>query len=421
MKQRTMSCIVMTVAIFVALWAGRTGAQDTRGNLPGKLYLSLPPQEESVIDRTAANVLQHIVQARTDISRQDPEKARRELDETQRLMTTVRDNLSSSVARERILKARHSLESEPAKKVVQDISAIYASFDAIAEYLPTDKARQHVDLARNCLERDDKRCAERELDFADRCLAVVEVERPLARTAKYVREAQDSLAGKDTRKADLALQQAETTARAISANIESPLYRARQSIWQAGRQYSAGKQGEAGAYLEQGRRYLEKFGTTANAREKEEAGRLAREVAELEKKVGEKAEGVETGLKVAWERSAALAERGADYLVAGWQEMKTTLAASDDLIEAKLHVAYAETYQVTAGEPDKAARELGKATSFLKKAMQSKLAGREDIQKMADVEKELATLRTHPERRDRAVQDRYAAIMVKLRSLLQSI
>ena len=57
-------------------------------------FKSIPPQEDVVIDRTAVDVLRHIVQARAYLHEKTPAKAGYEVAEAERLVLAIRDNLS---------------------------------------------------------------------------------------------------------------------------------------------------------------------------------------------------------------------------------------------------------------------------------------------------------------------------------------
>jgi len=382
-------------------------------------YKSISPQEDVVIDRTTADVVRHIVQARAYIHEKTPGNAGYELAEAVRLLNTIRDNLSSKVVRDRIWVARKHLEFEPAAEVLDDFPVIYAALDDIDIYLPTDKARRHIDKAREHLERIDTREAERELELADKSLVSIELELPLLSAGKYILSSQDYLTSKNYEKADRALKLAEQKTQAISIIVRSPLRSAKRSFWEAIKQYSAGKIADARMYVGQAKRSLEQAAKMRDAMRSEETDRLYKDVAELERKIDKGGKAGGTALMAAWEKSQALIEREADYLAAGWSKAEAIQPRENMLIEAKLHVACAETYQVTAKEPAKAVEEIERAEAFLGKLLKSNAAEKAVQQKIRRLEKALEDLKAHPEKDDAAVWEWYEAIKAELGDLIQ--
>ncbi len=86
-----------------------------------------------------------------------------------------------------------------------------------------------------------------------------------------------------------------------------------------------------------------------------------------------------------------------------------------------MHVAYAETYQVTTREPDKAVKELDMAAAYMKKAEQDHLADKKSREKMGEVEKALQTLKANPNSSDLVVQESYDSIIIALSTLIQEL
>ncbi|ABB31257.1 hypothetical protein GeomeDRAFT_1806 [Geobacter metallireducens RCH3] len=385
------------------------------------LYRSITQREEGVISRTAVMALRSIVQARADIHQKMLEKARHDLNEATLLMETIRSDLSTAVVRNRIWIARTHLEYETAQRVMEDLPPIFSALRDIEEYFPTDKAKRHIDNAKRYLEKGEKKGAERELHLADNELVVVEVELPIAKAETYVTRAKEYLARNDVTKADEALKVAEEKAQAVPVGMESALQRAQSSFWRASRSYAAGKPAEARTYIEQARMYLEKAAKTGNVKGKEEVGTLSRSVTELEQKLDKGDNTAESALASAWNKSRALAERESEYLAARWEEAETTLSVDDDLIEAKLHVSYGETYQVITRESAKAAEELDRAAAYLDKAMKNSLLDQATIKRIGAIRKEVTSLREAPEQSDEAWKDRYDQIKDEINKLLRQV
>jgi hypothetical protein len=382
-------------------------------------FKSIPPQEELVIDRTTVDALRHIVQARAYIHEKAPGKAGYEVAETVRLLRTIRDNLSPKLVRDRIWIARKHLEFEPASEILGDFPAIYAALDDIDIYLPTDKAKRHIDRAREHLEKKDKREADRELELADKSLVSVEVEIPLLSVGNYIFSAQEYLNTNNDEKADRALKIAEQKTQAVSLIVGSPLRAAQRSFRGAIKQYSAGKMAEARMYVEQAKASLEQVLKLGDTTAREEAGKLYKDVTDLERKINKGGKAGRTALMAALEKSQALIEREAEYLAAGWAKAEATKPLENMMIEAKLHVAYAETYQVTAGEPANAVKELDKAEHYLAKALKNESLGIAAQQNIRAMTKKLEDLKLHPEKSDSSIEESYDAIKAELGGMIQ--
>ena len=249
------------------------------------LNQALPPHEESTIDRTALVALRGIVKARADLHRQAVAKARNELNDSARLLATIRDHLSTAVVRQRLEIAMERLEYEPASRVLADIPAIDAALTEADVYLPTDQARRHLDKARDLLEKGNKEAAAKELALTDSSLVVVQVELPLGKAEQAVQKAQHYLATKDLAQAARYLEVAEQKADVITWISSSPLAIAERDIWQANQSYSAGQLAAAAADLQQARMHLDQAVQSGAEREKGEIGLLAAEVTDLGKRV----------------------------------------------------------------------------------------------------------------------------------------
>jgi hypothetical protein len=405
---------VLVVALFTMYsYSHPAYAQTVQADVPIP-YKSLTPQVESTIENTAIIALRHISQARSDIHQRALAAARRELAEAVRLMDSIRDNLSTSPAKNFIEVARKHLEYEQARQVLHDLPPIYASLEKVSVYLPTDRAKTHLDRAKAHLEKNDKRAADRELVLTGKSLIIIEVEVPLLRAQQYVTKAQGYLAAKNAGKADKALMSAELRAMALYNGVNSPLTQAHQNIWLAFRNYSTAKGTDVGAYLKQARNYLGKAAAARSEAGKEEIGTLSQEVAKLENTLATEGRIAESALKSALEKSEALAKRTASYYSAGLSEAETTLGGERSLIEARMHVSFAETYQVTTSEPDKAIRELDTAVSYLQKAAGSKLADHADRKKIRSIVSMLQALEANPGKNDATVQERYETIQEEL-------
>jgi hypothetical protein len=405
--------------LLVSLMASQSLAQTTQGNRIIKPdNNNLTKEVESTLERTAIVAVRHITQARSDIHRKELTKARLELEKAERLMETIKNDLSTATVKNLIWIARKHLEYEQPQQVLHDFPQIYSSLEMISLYIPTEKARMYVDRARGYLEKDKKWEAERALGLAEKSLIVIEVELPLLKAQRYVTLAQEYLVKNNPQKADEALRTAEQRAMALYFGMNSPVIQARQNVWLAFRNYySTATPAESGRHLGEARSYLEKIVASANTKGKEEMSKLSKEISVLENKLAAGEKVAESDLKVAWEKSEALAERSAAYLSARISEAETTLGMESNLIEARLHVTYAEIYQVTTSEPDKTVKEIDIALSHLQKASESPMVDSDESKKIKEIRNILIDLKLMPKEKDVTVKDRYESVKDDLRTL----
>jgi hypothetical protein len=412
------SNISSSFLMFSLIAVSTSWAQTPDGINTAIQYNSITSQEESTLERTAIVALRHITQARSDIHRKELASALIELNKSEMLLETIKDNLSTTTVKNFIWVARKHLEYEPSQQVLHDLEPIYSSLNMISAYIPTDKAKRYVDRAKGYLEKDKKSEAGSALDRADKSLVVIEVEVSLLKAQRYVTMAQECLVTNNPKKANEVLKIAEQWATALYFGMNTPMVQARRNIWLAFRNYSPAKRSASVALLNQARRNLDKASITSNQKGKEELKKLSSEVAVLENKLAGEGNAVESEIKSAWEKSEALAERSVAYVSSYYSEAMATLKSEDSLIEARLHVMYAESYQVTTREPDKAVRELDAALSFLQKAEKDSLTDTSERRKMREIGNIILVLKLTPNEQDITVQDRYDAIKEDLRNLV---
>ena len=416
---KAMACLALSVGV-MTYCPGRAGA----GTLTPEdvvPYKSIAPLEESTIERTSIVAVSAIVGARSAIHRQDMKEAKTDIDDAVRLTATIANGLSSADARNLILIARKHLEFEPSREVLDDLPAIDRALDRESLYLPTDRARSHVYRAGNYLERSEKRGADRELALADQSLYVVTVDMPLIKARRHIDQARSFLATGEPSKADGELKTAERQTMALYSLVTSPLIEARQNLWAAFRNYSTARRDEIGPFLERAGGKLHETARGGSAAAGEETGILARDVMELKRKLTAGETVASSDLKAVWERSEALAERSAAYLSADLAEEETTLRGDNSLIEAKLHLDFAETYQVTTREPAKAVRELDTVAAFLHRSAGSYSSSAGDRHEIEKMEREIRELKTASGKSGEEVQDRYEALAEGLRKLIRKL
>ncbi len=416
MKLKLLILSLFSSLIFVTISAATPQAQMAKNDSTVP-FNSVASDLETTVERTTIVALREISQARSDIHHKKRSSAQLHLAEAAQLIKTIEDNLSTATAKNLIQIALKHLEYDRAKQVLHDLPPIYYSLETVSFYLPTDKAKLHIDKATAYLEKDRKFDAEKELVLADKSLTENELELPLLKMQRYVANAQRYLAAKNLSKANIELQAAEQRAMVLYTGINSPLFHAKQNLWLSFRNYSTATRSDIRAHITGAMNNLNKAAAGGRAKDKEEINKLSSELAEIEKKLTGEGKVAESDLKAVWEKSAALVERSAASLSAGLSEEETTLGNEDDLIEAKLHVTYARIYQVTTLDSAKAVKELDIAYTYLQKAANNPLTGRESKKRILEIGNILHALRANAGKSDADVQERYETVIETLNNL----
>ncbi|WP_183362993.1 YfdX family protein [Geomonas limicola] len=383
---------------------------------PGRIpYRSVLPLFESTADRTTLIIARQVAQARLYLYRQNPQAAGRELAAARRLMNSVAEDLTAGPLKNRIRIARLHLTYDPPAKVLGEFPQMFSELHRISVYLPTDKAAIHLERARKLLEHRESGKAADELSRAEALLVTVNVESPLSVALAASAQAQSYLNLYHYRKADRVLARIEEQLMTVNAYLASPLHGARENSWLA-----LGNRSTAGRHLSDTRKNLEQAGVQEK-QGRAEIGQVTQQVARVEKKVEEKGKLEESELKGLWEECKALEERAVAYLSTRLTEEETTLKGDSDLIEASLHLDFAETYQLTTQEPEKADQELSVAYRLVKKAENSPLAGPTDRKTIAAIGRAILKLQENPGERDVNAQVGYERTKQELRALQQRI
>ena len=384
-------------------------------------YRSITSLEESTIEKTAIIAVSNIVLARADIHRKALARAGQDISEASRLMETIENDLSTATPRNLIRIARRRLEFERPEEVLRDFPPIVRSLRMSSIYLPTDKAEHHVIRARESLERQDKRGAGRELALAEKSLLIIEVDLPLLKAQHNVAAAQGYLAAGQAGQADKALNLAAQKTMALYSLVSSPLVQAQRNLWLAYANYSTEKKYDVGPFLERATGKLGEAALGGNESVKEETGKLSLEISDLKKKLEGGGTIAEASFGSVWAKCRALVERSAAYLAADVSKDETTLKGDNNLIEAKLHLDYAEIYQVTSSEPDKAVRELDSAAGRIRREAASVLTSVKDKKKLKAMESSIQLLKADVDKRGEAVTERYESLGQELSAMIQRL
>ncbi|GBE04430.1 hypothetical protein BMS3Abin10_00046 [bacterium BMS3Abin10] len=379
---------------------------------------TVTPGDEDIISSAALKVLRHIVQARGDIHDKKIDRAIKAVKQARWLIGIIREARPITLVKDRIWVAKKHLSYEDTEEVMPDLIPIYASLDEIEDFVPVEKSRRHIDRAKKNLKQGNREKAKEELKLADEALIYTETDLPLASTEKHVIAAQGYLAQNKPDLAEKELRAAEHGVYFIASVVEAPVTQAKKSLWKAMKNYAAGELTATKNELKKAKTSLEKAVKSGDAKTRTAAKELLKEIETAEGRLDKGGEQIEAHIKNMWERTKALSERGVEMVSMGWQKTGSSSAVKTNIIDIKLHVAYAETYQLTAGEPDKARTEIGKALKYIPKSM----PGADDATKtqLIEVEKELKEMKADTYKKDIAVKIVYEDIKAQLRDLIKN-
>ncbi|WP_298272176.1 YfdX family protein [Geobacter sp.] len=409
-----LTVVLLTAAAMISVVG--TPASGARGRGAAGLYREIPPTVESTVIQTAVLALGDIAEARKELREGRSDEALRKVDEARILARSVGTDLTTGVVREQIRIAREHAGYDPPQRVLKDLGPVYDSLNEIEVYIPVDKARRHVDRAAEFLKAGRNDDAARELGSAEMALPVFTL--PMMTVVVSLERARSAIGKKEVDAADVLLRKAESTLQAGIASRRSPIGQAQASIMRARFLFVNGDYADARRALGQARAFLDAAAAQGSAVTKSEAPWLSQEVGALEKRIEKEREKSESSLRAIGEEVAALAERTAADLAYHWDETETTLRIDDVLLDARLHLAYAETFQLTTGEPLKAKRELDLAREFIGKAMKSLLADSADRAALQWADREIFYLGEHIDQTGPGIEERYDALRSRINGLL---
>jgi hypothetical protein len=417
MKRMITNPLAVAVLILVFISSGLAWAEEGKVNVaPGKI---VTPEEESIISLVAARVLFHIAQARYAIHQQDVNRAIEELRKSLTAMNQIKTVLPTAKAKDYIRVAILHLSYEKPTEVMKDLIPIYASVEAIEDLVPVDVAREHVDKAKKNLEKGNREEAKKEFELANQALIDTETDLPLAHTEAQVLKAYAYLAQNQSERADKALKSAEKGVRYVGLSIYSPMVKSKKILKQSSEDFAGGRLQAVRAGLRQAKVYLQEVIKTGDDRIKVEAQKLLKDIVSVEDQLESSGKGAASAIDGLWEKARALSERSAEYVSTDWKELTTTSKTKINLMEAKLHVAYAQIYQDTTGELAKVKPEIDEADSYLKKAEQH--ADDKTQARLVAISEELKEARAHLEEKGPDVRARYEKIKADLGELIRKM
>jgi uncharacterized protein YdcH (DUF465 family) len=319
--------------------------------------------DEKAISSAGAKVLRHIAKARDYVHQRNGKSAAEELQQASALLANVKGVMPTSVIKGQISADKKQLEQDG----TTDLVPIATSLDELGGSLPVAEAKEHLDEARRDLAQGHPEHAMAELDAIDRSLVYTEVDLPLGATQHLINLAQAKLAKGNLDAADQALKAAEDEVVYLSVAIDEPLVSARSSLWRASQDHAAGAVAAAKTDLDRAIHDLELAAQGADEKTRKAIENLRQQVVSLRDSISAEPRS-STRLEEFWRRADALAQRSVEYFTTGWERLLSDSADRTDLIEAKLHLAYAKIDQFTAQRPDEAQQQLRQAERYLNEA-----------------------------------------------------
>lgn len=423
MKSLSRSCILILTIVSILATSGvatqNVLADDVHENVsvtPGRI---VSPAEERTMARTAAHVLRYIADARSAIAANDIEKARSDLQQSLNLIDILKLQQPTAKVRDHIWVAKKHLDYESTEEVTADLVPIEADLTEIEDFVPVEKARSHIRSARAYLEKGNKADAEKELKAADAALIYTEVDLPLSGTEQQIIAAQKALANQQPAKADKALKQAENGVQILSVAVAAPITQARDSIWQASKNYAARNYAAAKADIAEASAWLDKAAQSTDKTTREEATKLKHSLEQLKSQMNMTARGAGAGLSRLWHRCQALVEYETEKAHIAWEKLRNENDAKRNLVEAKLHLAYAESAQFVQGKSAEVSNELDQAQTYLARAAKnSDKALKAKIHVMSD---ELKQLKANIDEKTTEARARYDKLKADLRQIIHDL
>jgi hypothetical protein len=373
--------------------------------------------DDVVLSSAAVKALRHIAQARGDIENGDGGGAQLQLDQANILLDIAEAALPATTVKDRIWVAKKHLEYESTQQVLTELVPIYRSLDELTAYMPVQDARRHLDQAKASLAKNDKDKAIAEFDAADAALLYVEADIPLRTTRQLMRRAREDIQNGDAQAAESALKAAEDNVVFLSVAMHEPLAEAHRSLWRASQDYVAGAYGAAKTDVHRAVRYLDYASNDADKETRAGIKTLLAKAHSLEQKIGAKSREVPALLSDLWNRTEALSERSVEYFTTGWQRMRANDDLKAKLIEAKLHLSYAEADSLLGNDAKQATGELAQTENYLSKAAAEAPKGQTaGIQAVRSGVKGLSS-----DQAETRLKDRYAEVKSRLGRLIETL
>lgn len=325
--------------------------------------------ERATMSTAAVKALRHITQARDDIRDGESASFGRELDKADTLLHFVEATLPTGIAKDRIQAARNHLESADMRGVRSDLAPAYKSLIQLARYMPVEDVGRHLDQATESLSASNGARASYELDAANAALNSSETELPLRAARRLLARAKSEMQAHDTQAAEAALNAAEDNVVFLTVAMHEPLAEAHLALWRAMRHYAAGSRDSTADEIGRAVRYLEYSAGGTDRKARRIVAALLDQVRSLEPVAGADAGNTALRLGDLWARTKALSARSAEYFTTESEAPAADRNFKASLIEAKLHLAFAEADGLLRSDSKASQIELDRAARYLENAL----------------------------------------------------
>jgi len=414
LKYATASLIT---AVLLAAGPAVILAEKAPGAPTAMLDASVPSQEG--MSAAATKVLHHIVEARGAIHRGEAKRAEQELHQALTLIDHIKTVRPATRVADHIWVAEKHLDYQEPHEVALDLIPIEVSLADLEEVVSARRAQRHLQDTKDHLGRGDAEAARKELKQLRESLAQTEVDLPLTSTEQHIGKAFALLAEGKAAGAEQALKEAEAGVQFVSLGKSIPLARARRALWQAMEDYSAGHHDAVKADLTQALKWLQWVKAEADTKTGAEAQRLHTEISELLERETHMGAAAQSELGGFWHRTAGLVEHKAEQLYHSWRDQQSENILYRQLIDAKLHLFYAEHELFESSDAEGAKQELRKTTGYLRAAA----AGTSGAHKVRieALEREVIALESLTANPDGEVRSQYDKTLAELRRMVEEM
>jgi len=186
------------------------------------------------------------------------------------------------------------------------------------------------------------------------------------------------------------------TSKTHSVSVESnhPLSMARYQLKQAYQHYSKGDIASVGNNLKAASKLLKDPKLSKDTKTNIEAAELVNKIQQLQAKINHPSDEHESEIKQLWHRSSALVSRELEHINKIWHDSSVANTIFTHLLNARLHISYAENELSGTHDTEKISKELNKAISYLDEA--DKIASPHVHEKIISLKRDIQELPTSP-------------------------
>jgi hypothetical protein len=369
MEYFSLKTIVTFLLLSVIAVPDATWAKQGQDNVGDTLTSKASATQLDAITSTATRTLRYITQARNAIHRNDLDQAREEVQQARELLILVEAARPTVRLKEHIWVVRQHMEYESAQNIIDDLTLLDTELLSLGDVMPTAKAHRHLQTTQALMNENNTKAARQELDRLEASLVFTEFDLPLAACEQQILMAQEALAQNQSATADKNLVAAEESIQFIILGGSAPLASARTLLSRAAKNYANEYYAAARSDLVQASERLRRAGKDTDEKGQKEAQKLAVEIDTLKDKLDAESDDHTHTLSSFSHRIAVLVEREAHEL---WTRYKRIRAAGETmrkLMDAKIHLHYAEHDLVKGRSTDAIRKQLGFADLYLEEGL----------------------------------------------------